>query len=313
MFDSLLSTIACLSCMLLIGFLGGKLKILDATSTEKLSELIVKIGQPFLIVNSAISQKYSPENLKIGLSVFALGICMHAFMALVAFLFARPLTKDLNEKKISQYCMFFANCGFIGFPIVEAIYGPEGLFYGAFYIMSFHLFVWTLGIVILAKGRDDIKITPKKILLNYGTVPCAVGFLLFVSNIPLPAFFTSLTSSVANICTPIAIMISGANIARRSLKQMFLNPRVYHTSSVKLLAMPLLVATITWLLGLPDYMVIFGTIMAAMPCAAVVTMFCEMYRIIPGFAAELVGSSTVFCTVTIIPVVSYAQWLVSLR
>lgn len=312
MLISLFSATACLASLLVIGFLAGKLKIMDEVSTERLSTLIVKIGQPFLIVNSIISQEYSDENLKTGLKILLLGICMHAVMALLSHFFAKPI-KNFDKKKLSEYCMFFANCGFIGFPIAESVLGKQGLFYGAFFIMSFHLFVWTYGIVILARGRSDIKITPKNIFLNFGTLPCAIGFLIFFSRVPLPAFVYTLTGYLAGICTPLSIMISGANIARRSLKKMFLDKKIYYTAAVKLVFMPLIASVVLWLLGLPEYMVIFGTIMAAMPSAAVVTMFGEMYKINPGYAAEIVGSSTIFCTATIFPVVSFAMWLCSLR
>lgn len=307
---SLLSTVATLALLLIIGFGAGKLGYVDALSTERLSTLIVKIGQPFLIINSLISQEYSAENLKTGLKILALGLCLHAFMALIAFLLARPV-KDFDEQKLSEYSMFFANCGFIGFPIVNSIYGAEGLFYGAFYIVSFHLFVWTWGILILARKRKDIKVTPKSIIMNFGTMPCLIGFVLYASQLPLPAPVLQLSSYLAAICTPISIIISGANIARRSLKKMLTNKNVYWVNVVKLVVMPFLVALATWLIGLPEYMIVFGTIMAAMPCPAVVTMFGELYRISPGYAAELVGSSTIFCTLSIFPMVSFAQFLAS--
>ena len=305
---SLLSTVATLALLLIIGFGAGKLGYVDALSTERLSTLIVKIGQPFLIINSLISQEYSAENLKTGLKILALGLCLHAFMALIAFLLARPV-KDFDEQKLSEYSMFFANCGFIGFPIVNSIYGAEGLFYGAFYIVSFHLFVWTWGILILARKRKDIKVTPKSIIMNFGTMPCLIGFVLYASQLPLPAPVLQLSSYLAAICTPISIIISGANIARRSLKKMLTNKNVYWVNVVKLVVMPFLVALATWLIGLPEYMIVFGTIMAAMPCPAVVTMFGELYRISPGYAAELVGLSTIFCTLSIFPMVSFAQFL----
>lgn len=311
-YSSLYSTIATLALLLLVGYIAGKLKIIDGVATERLSTMIIKIGQPFLIINSLIGQKFTPENLKTGFSVLALGLCMHAVMAGIAFLLARGI-KEPDERKLSEYSMFFANCGFIGFPIIESIYGAEGLFYGAFYIISFHLFVWTWGIMILARGRRDIKITPKKIILNYGTLPCAIGIMLFVSRIPLPECVHTLSSYLAGLCTPIAIIISGANIARRSFKKMMTNPHVYAVCSVKLLLMPALITTLLYLLGLPSYMIVFGGVMAAMPCPAVVTMFGEMYKISPGYAAELVGSSTVFSSLTIIPAVMYAQWLAQLR
>lgn len=306
--SSLVSTIVTLALLLLIGWIAGKLGYVDEVSTERLSTLIMKIGQPFLIINSLISQEYSTENLHTGLKILALGLCAHTFMAVIAYLCARGI-KDFDERKLSEYAMFLANCGFIGFPIVESLYGAEGLFYGAFYIVSFHLFVWTWGVMIMARGRSDIKVTPKKIIFNFGTIPCLIGFLLFVSNITLPDFAYQLSGYLAAICTPVSIIISGANIARRSLKKLLTNKNVYRVCLVKLLVMPIVVTLVLWLLGLPEYMIVFGSIMASMPCPAVVTMFGEMYRVSPGYAAELVGSSTIFCIITILPMVTLAQWL----
>lgn len=306
--SSLVSTIVTLALLLLIGWIAGKLGYVDEVSTERLSTLIMKIGQPFLIINSLISQEYSTENLHTGLKILALGLCAHTFMAVIAYLCARGI-KDFDERKLSEYAMFLANCGFIGFPIVESLYGAEGLFYGAFYIVSFHLFVWTWGVMIMARGRSDIKVTPKKIIFNFGTIPCLIGFLLFVSNITLPDFAYQLSGYLAAICTPVSIIISGANIARRSLKKLLTNKNVYRVCLVKLLVMPIVVTLVLWLLGLPEYMIVFGSIMASMPCPAVVTMFGEMYRVSPGYAAELVGSSTIFCIITILSMVTLAQWL----
>lgn len=311
-FSSLLSTIATLTVLLAIGFLGGKTKLLSEDSTRHLSALIIKIGQPFLIIDSIISKQCTPENLREGLSVLGLGLCLHGAMALAAYFLAKPI-KPLDERKLSEYSMFFANVGFMGFPVIRSLYGEEGLFLGAFFVMSFHLFVWTYGLVILARGRNDIKVTPKNILLNYGTVPCVIGFLIFVTRLPLPAFVYSVSSYLAGLCTPIAMLIAGANIARRSLQKMFLNGKLYYTSAVKLIVMPIVTASVLWLIGLPDELVIFSTVMAAMPSASIITMFGEMYSISPGYAAEIIGTSTVFSTVTIIPVVSYAIWLCGLR
>ena len=308
-FTSLLSTIATLALLLAAGITTGKLKIIDEVSTAKLSTLIVKLGQPFLIINALIGIEATPENIRSGFLILLLGLGIHIFMAVLAHLFAKPI-KGFDERKLTEFGMLFTNCGFIGFPILDSIFGDGiGSFMGAFYVIAFHLFLWTWGIMILARKRDDIKVTPKKILFNFGTMPCAIGFLIFISNIPLPDFAYDLAGYLAAICTPISLIISGANIARRSLKKMFTNRNVYYVCFVKLVAMPFLMATLLWAIGLPEYMIVFGGIMAAMPCPAVVTMFGELYRISPGYAAELVGASTVFSVITILPMVSYASLL----
>ena len=297
--------------LLLTGYIGGKTRIIDEVSTEKLSSLILKIGQPFLIIGSFFGLDYSRENLKTGFLILLLGLCMNAGMAALAYLLAKPV-REMDERKLSEFTMVFSNCGFLGFPILYSLMGDIGLFYGAFYLVSYNLFVWTWGLVILARKRDDIKITPRKILLNFGTLPCVIGILLFSANVPVPEFLKDLSSYLGGLCTPVSMLIAGANIARRSIKKMLTSGKVYWVCAVKLLIMPLVVTFVTKVLGLPDYMVIFGCVMAAMPGPSAVTMFGELYHISPGYAAELVGSSTIISIVTIPPVIMFAEWVASM-
>ena len=310
-FTSLLSTIATLFLLLVAGYVAGRLKIVDETSSKNLSALIVKVGQPFMIINSLIGLEYSAENLKTGLLVLCLGLGMHVVLAVLSFVGALPI-KGLDERKVGEFSMVFTNCGFIGFPILESIFGAEGLFYGAFFIISFHLATWTWGIAILARQRADIRLTVKKALGNFGTIPSLIGFLLFVSRIPLPEAFTDFSAYLASLCTPIAVIITGANLARRSLKKMLTSPLVYYVNLWRLVIIPMAVTVLLWAIGIPDNFVIFGCVMAAMPTAAVATMFGEMYDIQPGLAAEFVGSTSILCTATLVPVISFAAWLVSM-
>lgn len=310
-FTALMSTIGTLFLLLVVGFIWGKAKILDGVSTEKLSAAVLKIGQPFMIIGSFFGLEYTAENLKIGFIILAMGLVLHVIMAVVSYFLAKPV-REMDERKLSEYSMFFSNCGFVGFPILYSLMGDVGLFYGAFYLVSFNLFIWTWGILILARGRSDIKVTPRKILLNFGTLPCVIGILLFSLRIPVPGVVEELASYLGGLCTPLSMLICGANIARRSLKKMLLSGKVYWVCAVKLIIMPLLVTFGTWAVGLPDYMVVFACVMSAMPCPTSVTMFGELYNVSPGYAAELVGSSTLLSTATILPVVAFAQWLTSI-
>lgn len=310
-YSSLSTAVATLALLLLVGYLAGKAKIVDEVATQRLSALTLKVGQPFLLINSLLSFEYSHENLKTGLSVLALGIGVHALMAVIAFLLSRPI-RDFDEKKVSEFAMQYGNCGFMGFPILESLFGARGLFWGAFFVISFNLFTWTWGLLILARRRPDIRITPAKILVNYATLPILIGLLIYITRIPMPGAVTGLTQYLAAICTPLSILITGANLARRKLGTMLKNVKIYTVSGVKLIFMPLLLCILLDLLGLPADMVIFAAVMAAMPCAAVSTMFNEMYHILPGYAAELVGASTLFSALTIFPVVTVAQKITEL-
>ena len=296
-FEDFLNTIATIFFLLVIGYIIKKIGIVDEISSNRLSQLIVGIAQPMLIFSSLIGMDYSPDTAKAGFRMLLLGIFVHAFIAVISF-FACKWIRDLNERKITEFAMVLGNCGFIGFPIFESLFGDEGLFLGAFFVISFQLVLWTWGLMILARKRSDIKINIKKILINKGTVPCAIGVVLFFLGNPIPEFVKSGCDYVASLCTPISVLITGALIATKPIKEFFTLPKLYFLSAMKLVVIPLLVCAIMALMNFDSNTIIFCTIAAAMPSAAVATMFGSIYSISPSYASQAVGFTTLLSIAT---------------
>ena len=310
-FNALLSTVATIFFLLATGYVLRKIKIIDDTFSKGLSSLILKVAQPFMIINAIIKCEFSTENLKTGFVILALSIAMHAGMSLYAYL-ALFKYKNMDERKISEFSIIFSNCGFVGIPIAESLFGPIGGFWCAFYCVGFQIFIWTWGIIILARKRDDIKINVKKIFINYGTVPSVIGIALFASTLAMPDFLVSFTGYLGSLCTPVSLLVTGALVAKCTPRELLANPKIYYTCLHKLLLLPFVTALVLSLFGLDETLVIFGTLMAAMPCASSVTMLCEMYSIKPRFAAIGVGASSVMSVATIPLCVKFAQLLIGI-
>ncbi len=310
-FTSLLSTIATLALLMATGFGLRRTGIIDNVFSKNLSTLIVRVGQPMLIISSLISLEYSAENLRRGLIATALSFCIHAGLGLFAH-FAVKGFKDPDERKVSEFSVMFTNCGFIGFPIIESLYGKDGLFCGAFYLVGFHLFIWTWGMAILSRGRDDIKLTPRKIFINYGTIPCLIGFLLFLCPFRIPDFLIMTADYLASLATPISVLITGALIATGTFRDLFGRLGNYMVCLLRLIVLPMIVCVVLKLCGLSEFLIVFGTVMAAMPSASVITMFGEMYGIMPGFASRLVGVTSLLCVATLPLMVAFAGFIANL-
>ncbi len=315
-FSALLTIIATLFLLMACGFFARKMKIIDDVASKRLSTLIIKIGQPMMIISALVEAEFSYENLKDGVIIVALGIVLHALMAVMAFFLCKGF-KDLDERKITEFSLVFTNAGFIGFPIMEALFGAKGLFLASFYVISFHLFIWSWGIAILARKRPDIKLTVKKIFINLGSVPCLIGVLLYMAVIPfpsfvLPAFISKFMMYLSNLCTPISVLITGALLATRTPRQIFGSGKIYYFSALKLAVIPLVVCVLAKLVGLPDNLVLFATVEAALPSAATITMFSEMYDLNAGYASQTVGTSSLLSVGTLPLVLLVAEWIVSL-
>ncbi len=313
-FSALITTIATLFVMLIVGYFAGKTKIIDSVASKNLSALIIKIAQPVLIISSIVKMAYSAEQLKIGLQALVLGFAVHLFAGVIAFVACLKI-KSINERKILEFSMIFGNTGFIGIPIMESLMGPVGGFMASFTLVSFNILVWTLGIAILGRKRDDIKLTVKKALINKGTVPSVIGIAIFVipaffEGFALPAFALSSLSYIASLCTPISMLIIGALLSTRTFKQIFGSAKVYYLCAMKLIVIPLLVGIIANLLGLNDTLVIFATALMCMPCATTVSMLAELYDISPGFSAQGVGTTSLLSIATMPCVIWIMQKIV---
>ena len=337
-FLPLLTIILTLFFLMICGFVARKTKIIDTSASKALSKLIISIGQPMMIIAALAKAEYTPTNITIAWQVVVLSTAMHLLMALLAFLFCKLLKKKPDENKIFEFSLVFANAGFIGFPILDAIFGDGiGSFMGAFYVISFHLLLWTWGIMILARKRDDIKLTPKKIFFNYGTVPCAIGVAIFLLKgvVTLPAdspflpvcnAFLSFFSYLGNLCTPISVLVTGALLATISLPRMFTNPKLYLHSAIKLIAFPVVICMLVKLalLGITaafpnalspqsvEIYILLSAAMAGVPSAATISMLAELYDIEPGYASQTVGMTSILSTATLPFVMIFAGWVASI-
>lgn len=313
-FSALLNIMITLFLLMICGYLCRKFGVIDNTASKNLSKLIICVGQPMMIIGALNNADYTEENLELALYTTIISFAIHIVVGIIAFFICRKM-KNVNHAKLIEFGLIFTNCGFLGFPVLDSIFGDgKGSFMGAFYVIAFHIFLWTWGIAILARKRDDIKLTPKKALLNYGTVPCAIGILLYLLKpvFVLPDSFGKFFSYLGGLCTPISVLITGGLLATVSLVSMFKNIKLYVVSFLKLLVFPVAVCFLTKLCGLSDIYVILATVMVGLPCASTVTMLAELHDIEPGYASQLVGITSLLTTATLPCVVFVANFILAL-
>ena len=313
-FSALLAVMVTLFLLLVCGYICRKTDIIDGIASKRLSKLILSVGQPMMIIAALSGAEYSKENLTVALIAFVIGFVLHLLMAVMAYLICRKNNRA-DQSKIFEFSLVFANCGFIGFPILDSILGNGfGSFIGAFYFISFHVFLWSWGIIILARGRNDIAMTPKKALVNFGTIPCLIGVALYLLKpyFVLPAACTTFVTYLGNLCTPISVLISGALLATISLKKMFLCGKLYLHSLIKLILFPVLLCLLAKLCGLGEtYLLLIATV-SGTPSASTITMLAELHDIDPGYASQTVGISSILSVATLPVVLMFASWLATL-
>lgn len=310
-FQVLLNTVITMFLILVVGFLARKLGFVNGDNSKFLSNFVICVAQPFLIVGSVVGIEYSTENVKTASFIIVLGAAIHIVTAVIAF-FATFKMKNVDERRLTEYSMVFANCGFLGFPILKSMFGDIGLFWGSFYIVAFNMISWTYGMYILSKSRPQIKMSFIKIFLNYGSTPCIIGIVLFLLQVKIPAPITSVMDYIGSLCTPLTMIIVGGLLATVPFKKMFTSLKIYYQCVVRLFICPIVVTVLCRIVGLDSQMILFGTVMAALPTAANTVMFSEKFDIKSDFAAHGVGLTTLLSAVSIPAVVYIAMLIINI-
>src|SRR5690554_4662095 len=120
--------------ILLIGFYARKRKIISGDMTGKLSNLMLQVTHPLLIISS-FDFELSNEVLRNALVIVVLSLFIHLISMLIAkFIYFRY---EKSTRSVLKFITVFSNCGFMGFPVLYSIFGSKGVFYGALYTIPF--------------------------------------------------------------------------------------------------------------------------------------------------------------------------------
>ncbi|MCR4798845.1 MAG: AEC family transporter [Lachnospiraceae bacterium] len=294
-----------LLAMMGLGFLCYKLQWLEDNSYKKLSEIVVNIFNPALVINGALTATAAgstdlfliKENIKFVIIYFSVNIIVSIPMAML-------LGRTKDQKNIFCLMTIFSNVGFMGIPVISSIYGPDCIIYITFYILAYNLLLYTLGTYIAQRGLPkEQKESSLKGLLNIGTVCSLLSIIIFFSGFRPNDAVLTFFDYVGNATIPLSMMVIGASVARLPLKEIISGVRVYLFAGISLLLMP--IAASFLFRGLKGDDVIYGIfiIMFGLPVGSIVTMVIKQY----GGDESLCSKATIITTllsILTIPVVA---------
>ncbi len=300
MFVLIVNQILKMLLLMLLGCLCYRLKFVDQHGNKMLSNLLLMVVNPVLAI-TVLQTDYSPHLAAGLLTAYLLAFLTHGVMALVTTLLIRD--NENPDCCIDRFSSMYANCGFMGIPLVQSILGNEGVLYLTAYMTVFNLFSWTHGIIIMT-GKTTRK-DMQKGLLSPMIIASILGVIFFFLQIRLPAVLGDTMNYVANMNTPLAMMIAGISVAQTDFSQMLKNRKLYITSAVKLLLMPLLVLAGLAAMRLDSTVACTTLIAAACPVAATGTAFSLRFHKNYKYASELYAFTTIASLATI-PLFVYA-------
>lgn len=292
----LLRQIITMFIIIVIGVIVCKAKLITERGNKDLSNLLLFMVNPILIVLS-YQQEFDPEKLK--KLVLLLVVSFLSFVVLIPLVYLL-IGKKNDEYAIERFSAIYSNCGFFGIPLVNSIYGQEGVFYLTAYITAFNLLVWTHGIILIKGKSEKVSIREKlKDIVNPTVIACIMGVTLYVCKITIPESLYNGLDYVGKMNTPLAMLIAGAALARSNLKEVLGNKRLYYVAFIRLVLSPLIIMGILYFVPLHDMLKIIIIICSACPVAATGTAFALRFDKNADYASGLYVVTTLLAAITL--------------
>lgn len=293
--------------LLAAGYFLYKGKLLGSEATQQLSNITISIINPIVIFN-AYQRDFDTKMLKGLIWALILGFIAQGILVLSGKIAVRPERKNYE---IERFALGYSNCAFMGIPLVEATFGSEGVFYLTAFITAFNVFMWTHG-VILMSGRKLNGGSLLKIVISPAILSIILGLVFFFTGLRLPEIIQLPLDYLGALNTPLAMLVSGATIAKAGLKSAFNNPRIYALQSLKLLVVPALLVVLLPLavfLGAEPVTVNTIVIAAAAPTASATIMFSYKYGRDPDYASNHFTLSTIAGIVTMPIIFAFSEYI----
>lgn len=309
----LLNQMVILFLIMLVGFVCRKKSLLDDHGSRVLSGMVVNVGNPALILSASITPENVIEGRNLLYTAF-LAVGMYAFLLILAKLIPVVLRVAPGERETYEVMTVFSNIGFMGFPVISAVYGSNALLYASFFLLPYNFLIYTYGINTMVGKHNDRKanqgkngIQWKKIF-NIGVVACILSGVIYLARIPMPGYIESVVDSLSNLTAPLSMIVIGDSIAKMDIGKLVHNVRLIIFSAVKLLVIPIVGTLVIKLLGVDAVLVGVCMIMLATPVGSMTAMLAQQYDGDYELASKGVALSTVLSVATM----PFVSWVLGL-
>lgn len=296
--SAIMDSVLSLFIMILVGVYGSKRNIITQKINKGLTDILIQIALPFMIVTSFIFTY--DDNIKFNvLNTFYYSFIAYIIVTVISSLLLFPVRND--KKTILHFANVFTNTGYVGFPILNSLYGAEGVIYGSIFNMFFVIFVWTYGLMLF-KGylrKEELNKEIKKMLLNPSIIAVFIGIMIMIFDIQLPNFLSSSIKGIGNITGPLSMIIIGVILSNVKIGNHLKDWTMYYGIITKLVIIPVIIYLISILLVDRSKAVNTVIIMTAMPASAMTSIFAESFNKEKEYAAILVSITTLLSLITV--------------
>lgn len=277
------------------GFVAVKTGVLKQEGKQTLSNLLLYLVVPAMIVHSYMME-FSEEILHNLLAAFG--------MSILAILIGTAITLLLTARRkdrrapIFRFACVFSNAAYMGFPLISALFGSEGLLYASAYVTVFNILLWTMGYGMVS-GSSNPKEVARSLLHTPVLYAMVVGLAIYLLQIPVPNLIAQPIDLLSGMNTPLSMLITGMLIAAGDLESIVCDQHIWKLAALRMVLIPAVCVAVFALLGFHGMSAQVVLLLECCPAAAITSVFAVQFGHEERFAAGSVVLTTLLSIVTL--------------
>ncbi|NBK97950.1 MAG: AEC family transporter [Erysipelotrichia bacterium] len=276
-----------------LGFILNKLKIIPASVRKGITDLVIYVVLPCNIVYSFMIEM-NMDIVYSGIVILIVSLLIQLVCEIMSH-FIYPFANE-QQQKVLKYATICSNAGFMGSPLIQGLYGLQGLLFASLYLIPQRIVMWSSGIACFssAKGKEVIY----KVISHPCIIAVFVGMLVMILPIELPVFISKSLAGISDCTMFLSMIVIGGILAEINISSVFNKVSLYF-SIIRLLFIPLLVLLGCYLCHLPVLVSSVATVLAGMPAGTTTAILAEKYHGDAPLAVRLIFLSTILSLFTI--------------
>lgn len=303
-FSLVLSQIIGFVIYLLIGMVAVRMHVLDSRSLGVFSQFITKVSMPLLLFTNTLNGATRQQFIS-ALPILAISLLMYFLLYLLCRFLARLFGLKGNENHVYRACSMFGNIGFMGIPIIAALFPEQGMLYIALFTVIDQLLLWTLGVNLTAPvDRENTMSVISRLMkmINPATIAIILSILGIFIGLHLPEPINAALTKAGLLTPPMALIYLGGLFCYIDIPQYIRKKEIYGAVAVKMCLFPLVFYEICRFLQVPHDITLTMSILTALPSMAVIVMLAQNQHSDGNYAAGMLLVTTL-CSIITIPLV----------
>jgi predicted permease len=191
-------------------------------------------------------------------------------LGVAAYFVGKLLTKHPYEQKVYAYSFVITNYGYLGYTLIEAVYGESMLADFMLFVIPFPIYIYTFGYSMLTGGKN-----PFKKLINPIMIAILIGIVVGLTQLPIPNMVYTVSSMASPCIGPLSMLLTGITLSRFSIKDMLVDKVTYIFCALRLLVIPAVVYLICRVAHL-DAVLPLAILLTCMPCGLNTVVFPQL-------------------------------------